>query len=205
MKSKLTALAATLFAAVAFSVPATAEIYDDDFLEYLTGSATIDGVTYEVANNKLDDDVITITNGGVISLGSIISLVLVGSLYIVITESSYLVSDSDDSTAAVTGTGSLYVKGDDGIVISFDSDYLADLVAGTATEYTYQIFASTVSVSGSVTVDDSWQNTAGVVSVTYDSSTKTVTVVVPEPGAFGLFAGVAALALTAARRSRKNA
>ena len=203
MKSKLTALAAV----VVFTVPAAAEVVIDETLGY-----AIDGTTYTLTkDSEWNDDLITITNGGVVSMGS--HTLTIRALSIVITESSYLVSTSEDSTAAVTGTGTLtiwgeYLRGDNGVTISFDSEYLADLVAGTATEYTYQIFDSGLSFDAnypfSVTVDDSWQDVSGVVSVTYDESTRTVTVVVPEPGAFGLFAGVAALALTAARRSRRG-
>ena len=212
MKSKLTALAATLAAVVVFTVPAVAEVIDEIYLEYDYGfeSAVIDGVTFSTSGSvQIKDDTVTITNGGVIAFDG--TLTFEGSLLsIVITNSSYLVSASEDSTAAVTRSSSyaasLTINGD--LEISFDSEYLASLVAGTATEYTYQIFdsaLSSVTLSGEVIIDDSWQDVSGVVSVTYDESARTVTVVVPEPGAFGLFAGVAALALTAARRSRKNA
>lgn len=210
MKSKSTALAATLFAAVSFTVPATADVILDDFIE------DIDGETRRLGWYEVNNEILTIKNGGVLSLTG--PVYFLGVLSIVISDNSYLVSTSGDSTATVvvddnadyTITIGFYgfYNADDGVEISFDSDYLADLVAGAATEYTYLIFDSDISFSTdypfSVTVDDSWQEVSGVVSVTYDESTRTVTVVVPEPGAFGLFAGVAALALTAARRSRRG-
>ena len=211
MKSKSTTLAATLFAAVAFSVPAAAEVVVDETLGY-----AIDGMTYTLTRTtEWNDELITITNGGVILMDcdEYTPTLITRALSIVITESSYLVSDSDDSTAAITGTGILQLwgealRGDNGVTISFDSDYLADLVAGTATEYTYQIFGSNISFDSdypfSVTIDDSWQDVSGVVSVSYDESTRTVTVVVPEPGAFGALAGISAFALVAARRRRRS-
>lgn len=240
MKSELTLLAATLFAAAALTVPA----------EALTVSAlTISNSTYSLsdtvyigpdpADNEVsfdslfgdsdssdttDDDssddatecVVTITNGGVLALGSSACTVY-GDVVVTISGSSYLVSQSaiiaisDDSSAAITGdgTGTLSISG--GVEISFDADYLAGLVTGTATEYTYQIFDSAVlsnsSIEDGVTVDDSWSDTDGIASVSYNESTGTVTVTtvaVPEPSAFGMLAGIAVLVFVAARRTRRS-
>lgn len=230
MKSKTTLLAATLFAAAAFAVPAEAYTPEAEMQIVLSPvslseTLTINGETYEISkhcsysgNDGVDVD-IAITNGGVLSLGSY-QVTLADDMTVTISNSSYLVSTSsassvsvvsisDDSTAAVTGDGSYTFTVEGTVTIDFDSTYLAELVAGTATEYTYQIFDSAVlsnSSIGAVTIDDSWQDTDGIASVTYDESTGTVTVTiaVPEPSAFGVIAGISALALVAARRRRSR-
>ena len=202
MRSKSTALTATLFAVVVFTIPAAAIINSGDY--------TINGTTYTVTSSDdyhLDDCIVYITNGGVLSLGSY--GIILSSLSVTISDSSYLVSASDDSTAAVTGDGTGMFQIESKATFTFDSTYLAELVAGTATEYTYQIFDSAVlsnSCIPQIYVNDSWQDTDGIASVTYDESagTVTVTIAVPEPNAFGALAGISALALVAARRRRRS-
>lgn len=214
MNSKLTALAATLFAAAAFTVPAAATTK-------LSGDLVIDGTTYTLTDDtelsSTDTDTyygIYITNGGALDLASY-SFTTGAMTSVTITDSSYLVwSDSEDfeagpSSATFTGDGTGFLCLGDNTDIYFDADYLAELVAGTATEYTFQIFESSVLSNSElfVYVDSSWKNVDGIESVVYDASTGAVTVTlvaVPEPGAFGMFAGIAALAFVAARRTRRS-
>lgn len=213
MKKKTKLLAATLAAAVAMSVPASASEYN------IAMSLTLDGETITFSDDEksyLSVSSLTIMNGGGVYLGSA-GIEVYGDATITVSDSTYLTT----TAVSAASSGWLIVEGD--ITIEFDSAYLADLVAGTAAEYTFQIFDSNVlsnweigvstlgedyvtATGFSVTISDSWQNTNGITSVTYDESTGTVTVLVavPEPSAFSVLAGTLALALVAVRRRRRS-
>lgn len=122
-------------------------------------------------------------------------------LIIVISENTYATSDYAVS-------GNIFAGGNIGqITISVSEEFLAEIVAGTATEYNLQIFDETAQAmldqydTPTLVFDDSW-NIDGY-EVSFSDGVVTVTAI-PEPSGFGMLAGFAAAVLTAARRSRRS-
>lgn len=150
----------------------------------IAGEAT---VSVESGGSFTSTDELTISGGSITVDGTLTA----GTLAIV-------VGDSTD-TAVISGSGTVNA---DTLAISLSDEYIAALVAGTATEYSFEILADTLNVelSAGATI----LSTADAdVTITYSNGTLTISSV-PEPSAFGVLAGVGALAFVAARRRRSR-
>ena len=150
-----------------------------------TGTATVDGGTLSVSSG------ITVSNN--------ITVVLDSYLTYSASASSLIVSISDDSTAALSGDGSI-----SGTITLTVGD---DIVTDSAVTYSFQLVDSSSALASALSdvtfeygsgIDDSW-------TVSYDASSGIVTISIPEPSSFGILAGLGALALVAARRRRTKA
>ena len=150
-----------------------------------TGTATVDGGTLSVGSG------ITVSNN--------ITVVLDSYLTDSDSASSLIVSISDDSTAALSGEGSI-----SGTITLTVGD---DIVTDSAVTYSFQLVDSSSALTSALSdvtfeygsgIDDSW-------TVSYDALSGIVTISIPEPSSFGILAGLGALALVAARRRRTKA
>ncbi len=103
--------------------------------------------------------------------------------------------------AAIQGAGTLTSA----ITVSGDLDALVSIQRTIAQQYEYQLLSDSLTTEG-VTVTLSTELESAIASkgwsYDYDTTSGMLTLTIPEPSAFGLLAGVGALALVVSRRRR---
>lgn len=196
------------------SLVITGTLYVGD--EETTASAALNFNYTTTSNRMVDIWMDTITLADVVTDSRVVlycdTLTLTGSvsgdgyfdvdcdqLIIVISEATYGTSDY-----AISAEHFLWSYTIETMVISVSEEYLAEIVAEAATEYNFQIIAESALTyfdEEIVVLDDSW-NIDGY-EATFANGVVTLTAV-PEPGAFGILAGIAALAVVAVRRARRS-
>ena len=168
---------------------------------YSGGTTISAGTLVAGANSALGDASGAVTiSGGQLSISQGVTL---AQTAITIVLSDAYNTDVEGTIAAIAGAGSLTTGTTITLEKAADAVALA-LVTEAPQKYSYQIFDSTSSL---VSVD--WKfNLEGTAwegwEQSYDTTSGTLTLTIPEPSAFGLLAGVGALALVASRRRRSR-
>ncbi len=169
-----------------------------------TGGTTITSGILAAANASALGTGTVCINGGQLSVNSGITL-SVSALEIVL--ASTYQSGETDAVYAVAGSGALTLGEGGKITLSLDETVASAIASAGTTGVAYQILASDVaSASTSITADSftiSNESGSTAYDLTYASGVVTI-VAVPEPSAFGLLAGLGALALVVARRRRRS-
>ena len=166
-----------------------------------SGGTTISAGTLVVANaNALGDAGGAVTiSGGQLSVSQNVTL---AQTAITIVLSNAYNTENSEKIAAISGAGAFA----DGTTITLDkaADAVAlSLVAEAPQKYSYQIFDPTSSLVGTdwtFELGSAWDGWAQ----SYDTTSGVLTLTIPEPSAFGLLAGVGALALVVSRRKRRK-
>ena len=164
-----------------------------------TGGTMISAGTLVAANaNALGDAGGAVTiSGGQLSVSQNVTL---AQTAITIVLSNAYNTENSEKIAAISGAGAFA----DGTTITLDkaADAVAlSLVAEAPQKYSYQIFDPTSSLVGTdwtFELGSAWDGWAQ----SYDTTSGVLTLTIPEPSAFGLLAGVGALALCVSRRRR---
>ena len=162
-----------------------------------SGGTTISAGTLVAANaNALGSNAVTIS-GGQLSVSQ--NVTLAQTAITIVLNDAYN-TENTEKIAAISGAGAFA----DGTTITLDkaADAVAlSLVAEAPQKYSYQIFDPTSSLVGTDwtfelgSAWDGWDQS-------YDTTSGVLTLTIPEPSAFGLLAGVGALALCVSRRRR---
>ncbi|MBQ6705807.1 MAG: autotransporter-associated beta strand repeat-containing protein [Opitutales bacterium] len=166
-----------------------------------SGGTTISAGKLVAANaNALGDAGGAVTiSGGQLSVSQ--NVTLAQTAITIVLNDAYN-TENTEKIAAISGAGAFA----DGTTITLDkaADAVAlSLVAEAPQKYSYQIFDPTSSLVGTDwtfelgSAWDGWEQS-------YDTTSGVLTLTIPEPSAFGLLAGVGALALVVARRKRRK-
>ena len=165
---------------------------------YKGGTRILEGLVIAANNNALGNAVGTVTiSGGQLSVAQNVTL---AQTAITIVLSNAYNTENSEKIAAISGAGAFA----DGTTITLDkaADAVAlSLVAEAPQKYSYQIFDPTSSLVGTdwtFELGSAWDGWAQ----SYDTTSGVLTLTIPEPSAFGLLAGVGALALCVSRRRR---
>ena len=172
---------------------------------YSGGTTISAGTLVAGANGALGSDVVEISGGQLsISEGVTVS----NSLKVVLAPAVYEVGSGK---AAIIGSGE--VAAGTSLEVCIDSTLLEAVWVGGITKQ-YQVFESASLLAGEITVsyttdvdvsEDFWNSFSEAGGFcTLDQDTGVLTLGIPEPSAFGLLAGVGALALVVSRRRRNR-
>ncbi|MBP3301553.1 MAG: autotransporter-associated beta strand repeat-containing protein [Opitutales bacterium] len=167
---------------------------------YSGGTTISAGTLVAGANSALGDASGSVTiSGGQLSVSENVTLTQTA---ITIVLSDVYNTENTEKIAAIAGAGAFA----DGTTITLDkaADAVAlALVTDAPQKYSYQIFDSTSSLVGTdwtFELGSAWDGWAQ----SYDTTSGVLTLTIPEPSAFGLLAGLGALALVASRRKRRK-
>ena len=161
---------------------------------YTGGTTVSTGTLVAGSNSALGTNSVKISGGKL----EVASGVTVSNAIEIVLNSAYT------AEAAIQGAGTLASSA---ITVSGDLDALVTLQRTVAQQYEYQLLSNTLSTDN-VTVTLSSELASAIEnkgwSYDYDTTSGTLTLTIPEPSAFGLLAGVGALALVASRRRRSR-
>lgn len=189
-----------------------------DSLTIGTLSVSGDGSAFSTvgAGDPVTVGSINVTDGGSVDIAEVSLWTITGSVYVDDSSSVFFCSFYGEVViSADTGSVVFTSATEDGIqftdteviTISADEEYLASLVAGTAVEiqiFDENIFPQVYESEIVVQLSDVWDLLEDY-EASYDAETGILTItVIPEQSAFGFLAGIAVLAFTALRRSRRR-
>ena len=161
---------------------------------YTGGTTVSTGTLVAGSNSALGTNSVKISGGKL----EVASGVTVSNAIEIVLNSAYT------AEAAIQGTGTLASSA---ITVSGDLDALITLQRTVAQQYEYQLLSSSLTTDGvTVTLSSELQTAIENKGWTYTlaDNGSTLTLTIPEPSAFGLLAGVGALALVASRRRRSR-
>ena len=164
-----------------------------------SGGTTISAGTLVAANaNALGTNAVEISGGQL----------EVSGVTLAQTAISIVLDNAYTSVAAIYGSGeNAALANGTTITVSGDLDSLVTLRRAVSQQYEYQLLGSSLTTEGvTVTLSSALESAIKEKGWTYTltDNGSTLTLTIPEPSAFGLLAGVGALALCVSRRKRRK-